>query len=379
MKRAPLVSLFVLLSLVLSPSVAGLEAIGSETSRTVTVAMEAYDDYRVVIPNGRTTATIAFTVGAAYSDVDFYVLSQTGYNEYIDPNSPGFHYIDQSENAKSFSYSADASGLYFVVDNAMISTTGASPTGSVTYDLTVSFQGTTGPSTESLILAGIAGAAVFGAIAATIIVTRRRRARQGAFYPQGSSFQSPPSMAPPLPPPPPDAPTAAPFGPTSQGPAGVQTPGMSRRPMSESERDALLREFTNQRNKLIGVSIFMIALASAYLALPNLMTMVLTFLPFLGLAIASSLRKLGRAINAGQIVEFQGVPEPSGTVRTKNQTLHQVRFGTAVVGMSQGLYARFVPNRPNSLAVLEGANVAVAVNGAPTAAFERVRIGGSIA
>src|SRR2546425_1445711 len=105
------VSLALLLSLVPACSTASFETINTNTSRTVVVPMYSHDAYAVTIAGG--TATIQFTANAT---VDFYVLTATGYSEYVDPNSSMFHYRDLNENAQSFSYTATQSGLIVVID-----------------------------------------------------------------------------------------------------------------------------------------------------------------------------------------------------------------------------------------------------------------------
>ena len=87
MRGALLLSLSILFSVVLSPSVTALETISSGRARTVTVAMDSHDAYQVVI-SGNKTASIEFT---ADSIVDFYVMTASGYAEYTDPNSSVFH------------------------------------------------------------------------------------------------------------------------------------------------------------------------------------------------------------------------------------------------------------------------------------------------
>lgn len=360
MRTAVLFSVSVLLFGLVSPSVAALETIGSGTSRTVTLAMYSHDAYELETSGGN-TASIELTAG---STVDFYVMTASGYAEYTDPNAPSFGVVDDRENAQSFAYSTTQSGLIFVVDNDDISSSGASSTGSVTYVLTVVFAAPPsdgGPTTTSIILAIVAAAAVFSAIAATVYMRRRRTTQSASLVqpvspPQASGI-SPPSVV-----------STAPTWPVEQA------PGTMRRPLSAVEQDMLIRDFAKQRARFVGGSIVGLGLAIAYNVFPNLMTLSLSIVAFLAPAIAYGLVKLRRAILAGQVVEFHGVPALLETNRAGKQQFYRVQFGTESVLVSSSLWSRLVPNQPNSLTVLEGANLAIGLNGVPLPNTERVRL-----
>jgi len=335
-------------SLVLYPSAAALETIGTDASRTIVLDMNAHDAFEVAISAG--TASIAFT---ADSNVDFYVLSASDYSEYTDPNSSSFSVQDSAEDTQSFSFSTAQSGMIFVVDNDDVSLSGASPTGPVSYVLSIRFAG--GPTNLSIALAIVAGVAVFSAIGVVLVRARRRRAMQPA---------SPAQPAPPtgIPPPPDDFPPLA---------SPVTQPfGTTRRPMAPHEQDLLLRDFKNQRVRMIVGSTVGLVLAIAYNVFPNLMTLGLSIIAFITPAIVAPMVKVRRAILEGQMMEMSG---PLAVVGRK-QGFYRVQFGTESVWVSASLYGRMAPNQTNSLTVLPGADVAVAVNGVPLAKTERVRL-----
>jgi hypothetical protein len=343
-----LLSLSVMTSLVLYPSAAALETIGTDASRTIVLDMNAHDAFEVAISAG--TASIAFT---ADSNVDFYVLSASDYSEYTDPNSSSFSVQDSAEDTQSFSFSTAQSGMIFVVDNDDVSLSGASPTGPVSYVLSIRFAG--GPTNLSIALAIVAGVAVFSAIGVVLVRARRRRAMQPA---------SPAQPAPPtgIPPPPDDFPPLA-------SPV-TQLFGTTRRPMAPHEQDLLLRDFKNQRVRMIVGSTVGLVLAIAYNVFPNLMTLGLSIIAFITPAIVAPMVKVRRAILEGQMMEMSG---PLAVVGRK-QGFYRVQFGTESVWVSASLYGRMAPNQTNSLTVLPGADVAVAVNGVPLAKTERVRL-----
>jgi len=68
------------------------------------------------------------------------------------------------------------------------------------------------------------------------------------------------------------------------------------------------------------------------------------------------------------------VPAFLGSTRIAKQEFYRLQFGTERVLVSSSLYSRLVPNQPNTLTVLQGANVAIAINGMPLAKSEPVRV-----
>jgi len=361
MKRALLLSVLILSSLALSPAVTALETVSSGMTRTVTLDANSHDAYKVEIDLGG-SATIGFT---ADSNVDFYVMTALGYVEYTNPNSSSFSVEDSNENAQSYLFSTAQAGLILVIDNDDVSTSGASPTGSITYDITVVFSSGAGPSVLSIAIAVIAGGLVFGAI--TFVLLRQRRKRLSTPVAQQVSPFQPQYSAIPTP----MAGFAAPVPPTVLQTG--QTPGAIRRSLNEYEREMLVRDFKSQKAKLLQASVVGLVLAVAYIVFANLFTLLMTMIPFISAGVASQVLKLRRAIVAGQVVEFQGVPAMLGSIRVAKQDFYRLQFGTESVLVPLSLQIRFVPNQPSSLTVLQGANLALAVNGVPLPKGERVR------
>lgn len=77
----------------------------------------------------------------ASSNVDFYIFTNSGYNEYIDDSEPYFHPEEDKENSLSFKWSGKLTqDYYLVIDNEYTSESGASPSGSVTCEISVHFS-----------------------------------------------------------------------------------------------------------------------------------------------------------------------------------------------------------------------------------------------
>ncbi len=347
-------SLALLLSLGAPSAFAAFETITSGTSRSVTLGVRSHDAYEVAIAGGQ-TVTVRFT---ADSNVDFYVLTATGYSEYVDPNSSTFHYRELKENTQSFSYSTTQSALIFVIDNDDISATGAPSTVPVMYALAIEFVA---PSDGglSIILAIVAAGAVGSVIG--VVLLRQRTRRQSALVPQ------------PVPPQPMGIPLT-PVQPATLPVVVGQAPGAIRRSMNEVEREVLVRDFKGLRLRMLYGSMLGLVFAVAYNILPNLLTLGLSIIAFLSPAMAYGVAKLRGAIVAGQVVEYQGVPVFLGSTRIAKQEFYRLQFGTERVLVSSSLYGRLVPNQPNTLTVLQGANVAIAINGMPLAKSEPVRV-----
>ena len=353
-------SLALIFSLLPAPSIASFSTITSAASTTVVVAMYSHDAYAVRMTSG--SATIEFTTN---STVDFYVMTATGYSEYVDPNSTSFHYRDLSENAQSFSYSTTQSGLIFVIDNDVVSVGGATPTGPASYAVSIQFAGASPTDGGlSIILAILAAAGVSISIGA-VVVMRHRKQRQSVVIAQ----QAPPTL-----PIGPLSPLTVPAPPPGSAPAVVPTPGAIRRSLSDSERGMLARDFKAQRVRMIVGSMVGLGFAAAYNVLPNLLTLGFSILAFIAPAMAFAVAKLRAAIVAGQVVDYVGVPVVLGTTRIAKQEFYRLQFGTERVLVAPGVYGRFVANQPTSLTVLRGANAAIAVNGIPLVKMEPVRL-----
>jgi len=282
MRSALLLSLLVLMTLVLPPPVAALETISSDVTKTVTVAMDSHDAYQ--IPGGK-TAYITFAAG---SELDFYAMNQTGYYEYTDPSSAVFHTRTSKENATSFSYTMNyADSLIFVVDNADTSTTGATPTGPVEYDIVVSFAG--GSSTDStalsLTIAAVAGVAVFGSIAAILWRQRKKKREQvtiGTLLPPGSI---------------PVSPAVTPSPPPSPTPSGPMPPVLSQ---VVPQQVPIPEQAKKLKTSTLAVSAMTMGVAIAYAVVQDLITMLLAVvLMFATLGQISKLRKLRNPVGGG--------------------------------------------------------------------------------
>lgn len=127
----------VLFAVLAAPTVAAQERIESDVTYTRTLAVGDYDALQLIVAQGQ-VRTISFV---AQGIVDFYVMFESHYAEYTDPNAPVFHSLENRENAQEFTEAQEFSGRIYVIDNQDASVSGAFPTGPVTYTVTV-----TGPS-----------------------------------------------------------------------------------------------------------------------------------------------------------------------------------------------------------------------------------------
>lgn len=148
------------------------QGISSETSFMATAANDDYDKFPVTPASGKSLrVSVAVSSGGS---VDFYVMDSGDLNQYESPSFDTFTFEDRSENARSYSHSFSASGFTLVVDNAAISEAGATPSGPVTYTVTVTEQDTLG----SALLGGIVLLLVVLGGVAFVLMRRKRRAGQ---------------------------------------------------------------------------------------------------------------------------------------------------------------------------------------------------------
>jgi len=369
--KAPLLlSLAVLVFTALTSSVtATFEVVGSDTSKTITLAANSHDAYQI-LDSGGTVAQVAVT---ATGLLDFYVMNNTGYGEYTDPNSQVFHTVDGAsrESVTSFTYSTPAyRGRIVVVDNEDFTAGGAPGTQPVTYTITISFAAAQsgGPDLFSIALAAVAGAAVFGAIAVVIMRRRRTQAAQTTIPAAPQQFLPPPPPASaPLPPPPGFQPgfTTAPVS-AVPPPAGTIV-----RLMTSAEYGVLVQDFKKQKGKLLILPILGLVLS---LVLMNLQDW--TFSPLVLFALMSPiaiavLRKYRSAIASGTVIEYRGFPTVISAETVGKRQFYQVLFGSTTLRILPSLCGRFVQNQGNTLVVFErakGQTVAIAVNGTPLSA-----------
>lgn len=116
-----------------SPAVAAPERVTADVTHTRTLGVQDHDAFEVVVQPEQ-VRSISFS---AQGIVDFYVVTSSEYAKYTDPNSTGFFAIDSRENSRDFSQTVEATGRIYIIDNADFSVSGASPTGPVTYTVTV--------------------------------------------------------------------------------------------------------------------------------------------------------------------------------------------------------------------------------------------------
>ena len=170
MRGALLGSILVLFAVAVAPTAAALETVSSDVSRTVTLAADDHDAYELQM--GGKTVQIDVTVTG--SDVDFYVLIRSEYDNYISPTATEMYVVADKENTRSFTYRTSRSGLVLVVDNQYWTDTGALPVGSVTYTLSITFGA--GLSSGAAAIAAVLIFAVLIAIIAVVLARRRRKA-----------------------------------------------------------------------------------------------------------------------------------------------------------------------------------------------------------
>lgn len=124
-----------LLLLLAIPPAAATETISANTSLTTIVAHESWHAYKVDVAFG-SSVTVSFR---AQGIVDYFVFTESQYNEYTNPSVPRIGYEASQMNTQDYTYPTGRSGLVFVIDNARITEVGAIPTGEVTYTLTVAY------------------------------------------------------------------------------------------------------------------------------------------------------------------------------------------------------------------------------------------------
>ena len=368
---ALLLSLAILISLTLSPLVAAtFEVVGADTSKTATLAANSHAAYQL-LDSSSNVVDVGVT---ADGFVDFYVMNNTGYNEYIDPNSALFHTVDgaSQENVTSFTYSTLAyKGRILVVDNEDFTNSGASGSQTVTYTITISFAAaqTGGPTLFSITMAALAGGAVFGAIA--VVVWRQRKKKQAAqttipAAPQQFLPPAPPASAP-LPPPPGFQPGFM----TAPVSAVPQPAGTIVRTKTSAEYGVLVQDFKKQKGKLLILPIMGLVLSLVLMTMQDWTLSPLVLFALMSPIAIGVLHKYRSAIASGNVIEYRGIPTAISAETLGKRQFYQVLFGSTTLRILPSLYGRFVQNQPNTLAVFEkakGQTVAIAVNGTPLSA-----------
>ncbi len=141
-----------------APTALGYTTIHGTVNESHTVVRQSWDAYKVVIPAGQ-KATVRIGASGA---VDFYVFPQSQYGEYTNPSGTGFHTTEDSQNAIDFTYTTSSSDYIFVVDNAMISVSGASGNNDVSYSLQITYQSASLLDYSCYILVGLVIVAIAG-------------------------------------------------------------------------------------------------------------------------------------------------------------------------------------------------------------------------
>lgn len=182
--RAVVGVLGILSLLVLLPNAqaGSLETITPPRAQTVNIALDDYEPFQVTVPSDW-SLVLAVDVVTSGANIDIYVMFQSGYDNYTNPNAPNFFTLRWSQqNTRSYNKTISEAGLYYVVlDNAAISQDGANPTSAVT--ASVFF----GISTFNPLVTGLIVLAILVIIVIVVAVLIRRRRK--------------PAMAPPMTPP----------------------------------------------------------------------------------------------------------------------------------------------------------------------------------
>lgn len=146
-------------------------------SYSVTVGNDDYDVYTLSSAAGRLAARVSSISGGS---IDLYVFTDSELADYENPNAPSFGYEWLRENTRSDTdVSTSLTGSrHLVVDNALISASGAAPAGDVTY--TITFEEVKGldlaPFAIVLLLIIV--------VVVAVVVVRRRRAAAAPPPPQ---------------------------------------------------------------------------------------------------------------------------------------------------------------------------------------------------
>ena len=174
-----LISVLAILSMSAGPAVA-IQTVSSDINRVDTLPMDYYRGYELAgspvtvdilgpIPEGSVPGK-----SSGFVPLDFYVFTKSQFADYENPNASQFGYVEQSENATVFHAELTQPNLILVVDNAYISTSGASPVANVTYQIVIAFAASgLGGVPLTFIAVGIGGSAV--AVAVGVAVWRRKR------------------------------------------------------------------------------------------------------------------------------------------------------------------------------------------------------------
>jgi hypothetical protein len=183
---------FALLMLLPTAQAGSLTSVTPPSTRTETIAI---NDYMAFSVNTGSVVGVRVTSGG---NIDIYVTERAGYDDYIDPSAPSFLYLVAytDENTGTYNKTVSTSGVaYIILDNDLVTVTGAQPAGPVTVSL---FFGT--PS--SSLLLGVLIIVILVIVVVVFIVVRRGRRKAAPMPPPMPPMGAPPPMMPPQGPPP---------------------------------------------------------------------------------------------------------------------------------------------------------------------------------
>lgn len=151
--------------------------------------------------------------------------------------------------------------------------------------------------------------------------------------------------------------STAPFAPT---------PERSQRTITPAEYAVLAQDFKQQKGKMIILPILGIFASILLISLDDWTMSPLILFSLLSPVVVVALRKYRDAIVAGSVVEYRGVPTAVASETRNSKPFYQIRLGNEPLSVPPTLFARLVPNVPNTLAVFErakGQAVAISLNG----------------
>jgi hypothetical protein len=108
-----------------------------DVDETRVVERMSYDSYRLR-GNGR-IVDITLKVKSG-GQLDIYLLSDSQYVDYKNPFAPSFNTVESSQKVRSFSWSGKDVSHVLVVDNDLVSQSGAIPLNNETYEISISYS-----------------------------------------------------------------------------------------------------------------------------------------------------------------------------------------------------------------------------------------------
>lgn len=167
---------------------------GGRITETADIPAGEWKAYRIAIAAFDSLAFSARVTSGGVIDV--YILSSTGYGQYRDPVAERFQYEHATERTSEVGTTVSpspAGTFYLVLDNALISGSGADGSGPVTVSMSAEVR------PFPILIAALGGVAVLAIIILLIALVVRRRRKRRAMMPAMAPMQPP--MQPPYPPP----------------------------------------------------------------------------------------------------------------------------------------------------------------------------------